>query len=35
VSARTVKRHVGALMEKLGVDNRVKVARWAWERGLG
>lgn len=35
VSEKTVKRHVGAIMAKLGVDNCVQAARWAWERGLG
>jgi len=34
VSEKTVKRHISAVMGKLGVDNRVKVARWAWERGI-
>jgi DNA-binding NarL/FixJ family response regulator len=34
VSEKTVKRHVSTIMEKLGVDNRVQVARWAWEHGL-
>lgn len=35
VSEKTIKRHVGGIMEKLGVDSRMKAARWAWEQGLG
>jgi DNA-binding NarL/FixJ family response regulator len=34
VSEKTVKRHVSTILEKLGVDNRVRVACWAWEHGL-
>ena len=33
LSLSTVKSHVGALMDKLGVRNRVEVALWAYESG--
>ncbi|QKW24401.1 response regulator transcription factor [Kitasatospora sp. NA04385] len=30
----TVKNHLAAVQQKLGVRNRVAVAAWAWEHGL-
>jgi DNA-binding NarL/FixJ family response regulator len=34
ISAGTAKNHVAALQRKLGVRNRVGIARWAWSAGL-
>jgi DNA-binding NarL/FixJ family response regulator len=33
ISLSTVKTHLGALMNKLGVRNRVELAMWAYETG--
>jgi DNA-binding NarL/FixJ family response regulator len=33
VSVSTVKTHLLALQQKLGVRNRVEIAAWAWETG--
>ncbi|MEU5881290.1 response regulator transcription factor [Spirillospora sp. NPDC047279] len=35
VSLSTVKTHLGSVHRKLGTRNRVEVAAWAWESGLG
>ena len=35
VSPSTVKHHVAALLDKLGVDNRVQAATFATREGLG
>jgi DNA-binding NarL/FixJ family response regulator len=34
ISVGTVKTHLGSVQTKLGVQNRVKIAAWAWERRL-
>lgn len=34
ISENTVKNHLCNIMEKLDVDNRVKIASFAWTRGL-
>ncbi|MEU8245843.1 response regulator transcription factor [Nonomuraea sp. NPDC048916] len=34
VSLSTVKTHLGSIMAKLGVRNRVGIAAWAWESGV-
>jgi DNA-binding NarL/FixJ family response regulator len=34
ISAGTVKNHLASVQRKLGVRNRVGVARWAWSAGL-
>ncbi len=34
ISAGTVKNHVASVQHKLGVRNRVGIARWAWSAGL-
>ncbi|MCF6471333.1 response regulator transcription factor [Nonomuraea sp. MG754425] len=34
VSLSTVKTHLGSIMGKLGVRNRVEIAAWAWESGV-
>lgn len=34
VSLSTVKTHLGSIMAKLGVRNRVEIAAWAWESGV-
>ena len=33
ISLSTVKTHIGSLMAKLGVRNRVEIAMWAYETG--
>ncbi|MFG2003590.1 response regulator [Spirillospora sp. NPDC048911] len=35
VSISTVKTHLGSVHRKLSARNRVEVAAWAWESGLG
>ncbi|WP_093799659.1 response regulator transcription factor [Streptomyces sp. Wb2n-11] len=35
ISAGTVKTHLTNVQGKLGVRNRVEIAAWAWESGLG
>jgi len=35
VSLSTVKTHLGSVHRKLGARNRVEVAAWAWESGIG
>ncbi|GAA2599383.1 response regulator transcription factor [Actinomadura fulvescens] len=35
VSLSTVKTHLGSVHRKLSTRNRVEVAAWAWESGLG
>jgi DNA-binding NarL/FixJ family response regulator len=32
LSDKTIKNHIYAMCNKIGVDNRVKLARYAWER---
>ncbi|MCC9312405.1 response regulator transcription factor [Kitasatospora sp. RB6PN24] len=34
ISLSTVKSHLTAVQQKLGVRNRVEIAAWAWEGGL-
>ncbi|NUS74165.1 MAG: response regulator transcription factor [Corynebacteriales bacterium] len=34
ISAGTAKTHVANIQAKLGVNNRVAIAAWAWERGV-
>jgi len=34
ISLSTVKSHLVSITSKLGVRNRVEIARWAWETGL-
>ncbi|MEU4237056.1 response regulator transcription factor [Actinoplanes sp. NPDC026619] len=34
ISVGTVKTHLGSVQTKLNVQNRVKIAAWAWERRL-
>jgi len=34
ISLSTVKSHLVSIHNKLGVRNRVEIARWAWETGL-
>lgn len=34
ISLSTVKGHVSAVMDKLGVRNRVEIVAWAWENRL-
>lgn len=33
ISLSTVKFHVGALMTKIGVNNRVQIVIWAYQTG--
>ena len=35
ISLSTVKTHIASLMAKLGARNRVEIAIWAYESGLG
>ncbi len=32
LSDKTITRSICAMFQQIGVDNRVKLARWAWER---
>ena len=34
ISRPTVNSYLKIIFSKLGVDNRVRAARWAWEQGL-
>ena len=33
ITESTVKTHIGSLLAKLGVRNRVEIAMWAYETG--
>ncbi|MFI7417262.1 response regulator [Nonomuraea sp. NPDC049684] len=34
ISLSTVKGHISAILDKLGVRNRVEIIAWAWENGV-
>jgi DNA-binding CsgD family transcriptional regulator len=34
ISAGTAKTHIANIQAKLGLDNRVGIAGWAWRTGL-
>ncbi|MEU1722072.1 response regulator [Actinomadura sp. ATCC 39365] len=34
ISLSTVKGHISAVLDKLGVRNRVEIIAWAWENGV-
>ncbi len=35
IAPGTVKNHVAAIQRKVGARNRMGIAAWAWETGLG
>ena len=35
ITPGTVKTHLTSIQRKLGVRNRVQIAAWSWQSGLG
>jgi len=35
IASGTVNNHVASIQRKLGARNRVGIAAWAWEHGVG